>query len=303
VLGKRLNYGDTIGLVAPAGIANEDKIEKGINKLESMGFKVKEGKSIYKKWGYFAGQDRERAEDIMDMFEDKSVDMILCVRGGYGSMRLLPYLNISKIRKNPKIFMGYSDITALLNYINQKTGLITFHGPMLTSDFDNEYTRNSFIGTIMMGYNNYSIVNPCNIGLLSNSDKTVEGKIVGGNLSLICGTLGTKYEIDTKDNILFIEEVGESPYKIDRMVTQLILSEKLKECEGIILGQFTECEDSSSGFSLNEVIQDRLLSLNKPVFMNLASGHDNPNLTLPIGAKSRLSCREGFIEVTEAVVK
>lgn len=303
MLGKRLNYGDTIGLIAPAGIANEENIDKGIKKLESMGFRVKEGKSIYKKWGYFAGEDVERAEDIMDMFEDKAVDMILCVRGGYGSMRLLPYLNFSKIKKNPKIFMGYSDITALLNYIYQKTGLITFHGPMLTSDFDNEHTRKSFIAAVMLGYNNYSIINPCDMKLLSNSDKKVEGKIVGGNLSLICGTLGTKYAIDTKGNILFIEEVGEQPYKIDRMLTQLILSDKLKECEGIILGQFTECEDPSSGFLLNEVIKDRLLSLNKPIVANLASGHDNPKLTLPIGAKCRLNCGEGFIEIVEAVVK
>lgn len=303
MLGKGLQLGDTIGVVAPAGIENSESIQKGIDKLISLGFKVKIGKHVYKKWGYFAGEDFERAKDIMDMFMDNEVAMIQCVRGGYGAMRLLPYINFRIIRKRPKIFMGYSDITVLLNYINKKTGLITFHGPMLTSNLEDETTLHSFLQTITNSKNGYELENSCNIPLESNSDKTVEGKIVGGNLSLICSTLGTKYEVDLENNILFIEEVGEAPYRIDRMLTQLALSQKLKKCAGILLGQFTDCEDSKSKFSLREVIEDRLLCLNKPVLMNFASGHDYPKLTLPIGAKARLNCKKCTIEVLSSVIK
>lgn len=292
MLGKRLVKGDTIGIVAPAGIASVDKMSRGIARLEKLGFKVKEGKSIYNKWGYFAGEDKERAQDIMDMFEDDEVDMILCVRGGYGAMRLLPYLNFHKIKKHPKIFMGYSDITVLLNAFYEKEGLITFHGPMLTSDLDNEYTLESFLYTIMKGYEQYSIVNPPDNPMISIMDKCAEGRIIGGNLTLICSTLGTPYEVDTKNKILFIEDVGEVPYRLDRMFTQLLLADKLEQCSGFILGQFTDCEGEKKedSFSLQQVIENRVLSLNKPTLMNFMCGHDNPKYTLPIGAKAKLNC-------------
>lgn len=305
MLGKRLKKGDTIGLVAPAGIEKVEKIEIGIEKLKSLGFNIKQGKHIYDKWGYFAGKDEDRAQDIMDMFEDDEVDMVLCVRGGYGSMRLLPYMNFSKIKKNPKIFMGYSDITVFLNAIYEKEELITFHGPMLSSDLEVKETLDSVINTLMKGYEPYSILNPENVPMFSNTDKSAEGRIVGGNLSLICGMLGTPYEIDIKDKILFIEEVGEAPYRTDRMLSQLQLSKKLEKCAGIILGQFTDCDEEKGedNFTLNEVLLDRIMSLNKPVLMNVMSGHDKPKLVIPIGAKAKLDCRNGKIEILEPVVK
>jgi muramoyltetrapeptide carboxypeptidase len=305
MLGKRLREGDTIGLVAPAGIEKLEKIERGIEKLKSLGFNIKQGKHIYDKWGYFAGKDEDRAQDIMDMFEDDDVDMVLCVRGGYGAMRLLPYMNFSKIKRNPKIFMGYSDITVFLNAIYEKEELITFHGPMLSSDLEVKETLDSFTNTLMKGYEPYNILNPENIPMISNTDKSAEGRIVGGNLSLICGMLGTPYEIDIKNKILFIEEVGEVPYRTDRMLSQLQLSKKLEKCAGIILGQFTDCDEEKGedNFILSEILEDRIMSLNKPVLKNVMSGHDNPKLVIPIGAKAKLDCKDGKIEILEPVVK
>ena len=306
MLGKRLKTGDTIGLVAPAGIESVEEIEKGIEKLKSLGFNIKKGKHIYDKWGYFAGRDEDRAEDIMDMFEDDEVHMVLCVRGGYGAMRIVPYLDFHKIGKHPKIFMGYSDITVLLNTMYQKEGLITFHGPMASSNLDVDETLDSFLSTIMKGNEGYCIENPPYIPMVSNTDQSVEGRIAGGNLSLICSVLGTPYEIDIKDKLLFIEEVGEAPYRIDRMLTQLQLTGKLKECSGIILGQFTDChdgEEEKNTFTLSQVLEDRIMNLNKPVLTNFMCGHDNPKLVLPIGAKARLNCKKGQIEIIQSVVK
>lgn len=309
MIGKRIKQGDTIGLVAPAGIESLEAIKKGILRLGELGFKVKEGKHIYDKWGYFAGKDRDRAQDIMDMFEDDEVDMILCVRGGYGAMRVLPYLDFYKIKRKPKVFMGYSDITVLLNSMYQREGLITFHGPMASSNLNVSETIDSFLKTIMEGDKEYCLENPINIPMMSNSDKIVEGRIVGGNLCLVCGVLGTPYEINTKDKLLFLEDVGESPYKIDRMLTQLDLAGKLEECSGIILGQFTDCEGDEEDrakedkFTLQQVLLDRVMSLKKSVIMNFACGHDNPKLVLPIGAKARINCREKRIEILQPVVK
>jgi muramoyltetrapeptide carboxypeptidase len=306
MLGNRLKIGDTIGLVAPAGIESAEKIEKGIEKLKSLGFNIKKGEHIYDKWGYFAGKDEDRAKDIMDMFEDDEVSMVLCVRGGYGAMRSMPYLDFDKIKKNPKIFMGYSDITVLLNTIYQKEGLVTFHGPMINSNLEVDETLNSFLSTVMRGYEEYCIENPVHIPMVSNTDKSVEGKIVGGNLSLICGVLGTTYEIDMKDKILFIEEVDEAPYRIDRMLTQLQLTGKLEECSGIVLGQFTDCDgdgEDKNTFTLSQVLEDRIMTLDKPVLINFMCGHDNPKLVLPIGAKARLNCKRGQIEILQSVVK
>jgi muramoyltetrapeptide carboxypeptidase len=309
MLGKKIKQGDTIGLVAPAGIESTEGIEKGILRLKELGFKVKEGRHIYDKWGYFAGKDRDRAQDIMDMFEDNEVDMILCVRGGYGAMRILPYIDFNKIKRNPKIFMGYSDITVLLNSMYQKEGLVAFHGPMVNSNLNIKETIDSFMKTLTKGDKSYVLENPACMPMISNSDRIVEGRIIGGNLCLVCSVLGTPYEIDTKDKILFIEDVDESPYRIDRMLTQLDLAGKLEECSGIILGQFTDCEGSEDDrakvdkFTLEQVLMDRVMSLKKPVLMNFACGHDNPKLVLPIGAKARLNCKEKRIEILQQVVK
>ncbi len=303
MIGKKLNIGDTIGIISPASPENIDAIKNGVQFLKGKGFNVKEGKNIYKRCGYLAGNDKERTEDLINMFLDKSIKMILCIRGGYGSMRTLPYIDFNTIKDNPKIFVGFSDITTYLNVFYEKCGLITFHGPMLNSKFD-QITFQSLFNTIMYPTTQYTISNPNNINAECNFSKSVEGILVGGNLSLICSTLGTDYEVDTNGKIIFIEDVGEEPYSIDRMLTQLILSKKLDQCNGIVLGQFTNCTlpHYERSLTLDQVIADRILTLNKPTILNFMSGHDYPKLTLPIGAKVRLSAQSGSIEILEPVV-
>ncbi|WP_446898223.1 S66 peptidase family protein [Clostridium sp. LBM24168] len=311
MLGKRLQKGDTIGLVSPSGPMKSEDIKDSINFLKQLGFNVKEGKHIYDKWGYLAGKDKDRAQDLMDMFSDNNIDMILCIRGGYGAMRILPLIDFNIIKNNPKIFSGFSDITILINNIYSKCNIITFHSPMCNSNFQDKITLESFINTLTYGYKPFKIQNADGKtdGYLNSSTyfngNSASGILVGGNLSLITSTIGTPYELDTKNKILFIEDVDERPYQIDRMLTQLILSGKLQECNGIILGQFENCKlpNYRSSLTLDEVFKDRLINLDKPIIVNFQCGHSYPRLTIPIGAHVKIDCKEQTIDVLEPVVK
>lgn len=302
---NHLKAGDTIGIISPASPVKTDYLKKGVNYLKSLGFNIKEGKHVYDKWGHLAGNDEDRAQDVMDMFLDDSVDMILCTRGGYGSMRILPYLNLDVIKKHPKIFGGFSDITILLNLFYSQCDFPTFHCPMVSCKFEDELTTESFLDTLMNVETPYFIENPPDVQMKSITDEVIEGTLVGGNLSLICNTIGTPYEIDTKDKILFIEEIGEAPYKIDRMLTQLILSNKLSSCKGIIIGQFTNCTlpHYERSLTTEEVIYDRIIKLNKPTLLNFMSGHSYPKLTLPIGAKVKLNCKNCSLQIISKIIK
>ena len=241
----------------------------------------------------------------MTMFEDKKVDMILCVRGGYGTMRILPLLDLGIIKKNPKIFMGFSDITTLLNLFNQQCNLTTFHGPMGSSNLEDIETFNSFLTTLTQGNKSYEIKNPSAYPHKCGVPGIAEGTLVGGNMSLISATMGTPYEIDTAGKILFMEDVDEEPYAVDRTLTQLLIAGKLQSCKGIILGQFKACElpHYERSLTLQQVIEDRIYPLGKPVLQNFMTGHDYPKLTIPIGAKVRINSSEGTIQVLEPVVK
>ncbi|MDF2883821.1 MAG: peptidase LD-carboxypeptidase [Clostridiaceae bacterium] len=305
MLGKRLAKNSTIGLVSPASWEKVDTIKSNIEVIKSLGFKIKEGKHIYDKYGYLCGSDKDRADDIMDMFLDKDVDMILSIRGGYGTMRILPLINTNIVINNPKIFGGFSDITTLLNYFASKCNLTTFHCPMVSSNLNDKFTLESFLNTLLYGDKPYSIKNPDGFPSKCIFPGTVEGRLVGGNLSLICSTLGTPYEIDTKDNILFIEDVKEEPYRVDRMLTQLLLAGKLDQCAGFILGQFTNCElpHYERSLTLEQVFEDTLFPLKKPTLINFMSGHSYPKLTLPIGAMVNLNSKTGVISTLEPVVK
>ena len=257
MLGKRLCFGATIGLISPASPENVEAIQKGILFLKNQGFNIIEGTHLYDKWGYLAGKDKDRAFDIMEMFKNKEVDMILCIRGGYGSSRILPHLDYDVIKRNPKIFAGFSDITVFLNAFYEKCNLTTFHSPMGTSDLEDTETFKSFMFTFMEGYKPYTIKNPSEFETKCIVSGIAEGNLIGGNLGLICNSLGTPYETDTKDKILFIEEVGEAPYRVDRIITQLLLANKLQQCKGIILGQFKGCDlpHYERSLTLEEVFQ------------------------------------------------
>lgn len=291
--GKSINTDSTIGIIAPASPEDKDIINEKIELFKNIGFKIKLGKHLYNKYGHLAGNDFDRASDIIDMFLDKDVDGIICFRGGYGSIRTLKYINKNIIKNNPKFFCGFSDITILLNYF-ASLGLITFHGPMINSNFADEKTLEYLLKIASFTGKNYTYdLNLFNeVKIINGSD--FSGKIVGGNLSMICSSIGTPYEIKTNSSILLIEEVNEYPYAIDRMLTQLIKSKKLNKCKGIIIGHLSGCELKNYNHSLTieQVIEDRLKPLNIPIIKGLPFGHSYPNITIPIGCKARFDLKE-----------
>ncbi|HSH35961.1 LD-carboxypeptidase [Schnuerera sp.] len=302
---KGLKIGDTLGVVAPASPTTKDKVELAYEKLSQMGFNVVMGESCYSSYGYLAGSDELRAKDLNNMFNNKEVKGIICLRGGYGTPRILELLDYELIKNNPKVFIGYSDITALHIVFNQLSDLVTFHGPMaasdLTGDFS-EFSKNSLYNFILEGEFDSTIKNPKE-EIITINGSIAEGTIIGGNLSLITSTIGTKYEIDTKGKILLIEEVGEEPYKIDRMLTQLRLSNKLEDAEGIVLGDFNNCVPESSEYddslTLEEVIDNIIKPLGKPTIFNLQSGHCEPVITIPFGVKARLNADNKELTILE----
>lgn len=300
---KHLSKGDTIGIVAPASPSDSDFIDKKILDFENLGFKIKKGTHIYKRNGYLAGNDKERAEDLMNMFSDPDVNAIVCFRGGYGSIRLMPYLDTKVIRKNPKPFCGYSDITLLLNYLSSECGFITFHSPMINSDFQDTLTKDNFFNMLTTSSNNFSydLKNFKNVTIYNNKD--FKGRLLGGNLSIICSTIGTPYEVNFKNSIILIEEIDENPYVIDRLLSQMICANKFKNCNGIILGHFTDCSlsDYSRSFTLKEVITQKLLPLNIPIIENFPCGHSYPNLTLPIGCSLSYNSKNSLLCIDENI--
>lgn len=303
---KKLQKGDLVGLVAPASHANREDIDKSIKYLKKLGFNIKIADNIYLKDYSYAGSDDKRAEGINKMFENEEVDAIFCIRGGYGVHRILDKIDYESISKNPKIFMGYSDITALHIAINNNSNLITFHGPMTVSDMKDgldDFSFESFENTLMSGGEIIDLVNPKDEKIKVLSKGKACGILTGGNLALIAGTIGTPYEIDSKDKILFIEDIGEFTFKIDRMLMQLKLAGKLDELKGIILGDFNNCKKQDEGdASLMEVFEDLLLPLNIPIISNVKSGHCTPNITLPMGALVEIDTDKNEIKIIESVV-
>lgn len=300
---KKLNFGDTISIISPSSPSSKETIDYSLDKLKSLKFNYKIYDNLYENLGYLAGSDENRANDFNSALKDDNTKAIMCIRGGYGTLRIMDLIHWSFFKKNPKIFMGFSDITPILNYIFKKFNVITFHSPMLTSDLDNIYSKNSLINSVTIPKNNHYIENPKNINLKSfTTNKNIAtGNIVGGNLSLICSTISTKYEIPFKNNILFIEEINESPYKIDRMLMHLYLSGKISECSGLILGQFTNCSDDNN-VEVQNVLLEKLNLFKKPCIYNLCAGHGEPRLTIPIGAKAKINISNSTIEILEKTV-
>ena len=300
---KPLKKGDTIGLFASSSYVEKEKVEKSIAAMKKLGFKIKVGDSCYEQHGYFAGKDSIRVKDINNMFADKEVKGVFAIRGGYGAARLLDNIDFEMIRKNPKVFIGYSDITALHIAINQRCNLITFHGPMPSTELCNDideytkyyYQKNIFsdepLGVVATVKDHMKIIN----------QGIAQGELIGGNLSLIAASIGTEYEIDTKGKILLIEEVDESPYRLDRMLLQLHQSGKFKDCNGIIFGAFTNCgaSDKNSSLTIDEIINEIVVPNNKPIMANIKCGHCLPTLTLPLGAKAKMDGDNGIFQILE----
>lgn len=277
-----LERGDTIGVIAPASpVFESERIELGIDLLKAVGFNVRLGESCYKKYGYLSGSDSLRAQDINSFFEDKTIDGIICLRGGYGTMRLLELIDYDSVRDNPKVFVGYSDITALHSAFHKKCKMITFHGPMVASDlYNNNPTEVAGLISAVSG----NIIER-SYELTPIKGGNIHGRIVGGNLCMLCSIIGSKYQEELDDKILFLEEIDEEPYRIDRMLHQLKLSGVLNGIKGILLGQFIDCEAKNPlrSLSLKEVFLDFFSKLEIPVFSDLSCGHGDNKITIPLG--------------------
>jgi muramoyltetrapeptide carboxypeptidase len=307
---KRLKQGEVIGIISPASSPDDlTKINSGVQYLEKLGYRVEVGKNVGLKEGYLAGSDKERLDDLHSMFKNKNVRAILSVRGGYGSGRLLDKIDYNLIKKNPKIFVGYSDINALQAAFYTKTGLVTFSGPMVAVDFHQEvsaFTEEIFWRTITSNKKIGKLKNPRNEKFYTLNKGRASGRILGGNLSLLVSLMGTEYFPKLKDTILLLEDINEAPYRIDRMLNQLRLAKQFKQIKGIALGHFVDCvenDPSKTTFSLNEVIVEYFQKqLKLPVLYNIKHGHVQDNITIPFGVKCVLNASLGSLEITESGV-
>jgi len=310
---KRLAEGDTIALVTPGSYITEKEKKESISNIRSLGFKETYSDRLMQKNGYFAATDEERAADLNEMFERKDVQGIMCARGGYGSVRILPYLKYELISKNPKPFIGFSDVTAVHYALYKKSNLISFHGPVSISTFS-RFSKKSFEEVLVnpifelqmensLSDNNY---NP--YGITTIAEGKAEGELVGGNLSIIASLIGTEYDLDLSGKIIFLEEFLEEPYRVDRMLTQMIQAGKFDNAAGIALGVFKLCESSksnpsfSNSFNLMEVLTDRLGNLGIPVVYGLSFGHVVDKLTLPYGVNAQLDGETQQMKLLETAV-
>ncbi len=305
---KRLVKGDTVALVAPSSGIEASRIDDSIKSMEELGFKTKLGRSARKTNGFLAGTDKERLDDLHEAFADKDVKAVWCIRGGYGATRYLPQIDFKLIKNNPKILIGYSDITALLLSVYQNTGLVTFHGPAAASTFS-DYTKEHVVNVLMNPAAKYKIgVSPENTANETSVYKTetvtkgvARGELVGGNLSLIAAMSGTPNALrNVKDKIVFIEDVGEAPYRIDRMLTQLRQTVNLRESAAIACGIFSGCERKDEvSQTLIDVVRDRLGDLGVPVIYGLSFGHIRDQCTFPLGVKAELDTEAATITLLE----
>lgn len=302
---KRLLAGDTIGICAPAGaVRRVEEVSEFTEILEGMGFRVKGSPNITKKYGYFAGTDEERASDFMQLIEDPSVKAVFCLRGGWGCARLLPLIDFGAIERNPKIIMGFSDVTTLLNAITVKSNLVTFHGPSGNSSwnaYSKSYIRRTLMDAEAVQYKNASDDSE----IITYSSGKATGVLWGGNMSVVTSLIGTGYLANKFSGILFLEDVEEEPYSIDRMLTHLKLSGLLEQVNGVVLGNFRKCtaEEPERSFTLEEVFEQHFGNFGKPVFYGAQIGHAINKFTIPVGATAEIDADLGTITLINAAVE
>ncbi len=308
-----LKKGSRIGVIAPAtNVSDPDDIRK-INEVANyFEFEIVLGKSMLEGKGFKTKDRHLRADDLNSFFKDKSIDGIICVRGGYGSADILDLIDYAAISANPKVFVGYSDITAIHLAIQRLAGIVTFHGPIMLSAFT-DYTitnftkvlfNNQVIGTLSNPNPKYSIRNPYPIRTIVAGKAT--GKLTGGNLSLVCSLMGTKFEIETDGKILFLEDVDEEPFRIDRMLNQLRLAGKFNNVKGIVFGNCNGCTQKSapvaSDFALGDVLNKYFSELKVPSFYGLMIGHTGDQLTLPYSVEAEIDSASGILNILESGV-
>lgn len=298
-----LRAGDTIGIVTLGSPLSANVINAGIQTLKNMGFNVVLGKYVYSSIGYVAATEEQRASDLMEMFKNPDVKAIIPSRGGVGVAGILPYLDYSVIAQNPKIVTGYSDITILLNALYIWANLITFHS-LLLIDFKPTtpaYNMNQFFTATSTLTSPRNLENPPGMPLISRIPGNVTGDIVGGNLASFVDNLGTPFEVDTRGKILLIEEVHEPINTVYRYINHLILAGKFMDCAGIIMGECTNCEPAY-GKSYEDLINEVMMPLNKPLMTNLASGHGTYKMAIPIGAQANLNTYNNTLTILEPTV-
>lgn len=299
----QLKAGDTIGIVALGSPLSTTVINQSIATLENMGFSVVVGDHVYDSVGFLAGTPQQRAADLMKMFENKAVSCILPTRGGVGVAGILPFLDFSVITQNPKIVSGYSDITVLLNALYEYSNLITFQS-LLLLDFNPQtpaYNFNQFFAATSALTAPLEIYNPPEIPLVNKVAGDVTGPIVGGNLTSFVGSLGTPFEINTDGKILCLEETHEPINTVYRYLNHLKIAGKFDDCIGILMGECTNCEPAY-GVTYNELIDEFLVPLGKPLMSNLATAHGRFKAAIPIGASVRMNVTERKLTVTESLV-
>jgi muramoyltetrapeptide carboxypeptidase len=313
---KAVRRGGAISVVVPAGPVDRERIDRALNRIAQRGFRTKTYGDIYRSCGYLAGDDATRARELMAAFTDPETTAVWCARGGYGVTRLLDRIDLDVIRHHPKVFIGFSDITALHIAIGQRTGLITFHGPNLQDGFGksddipaaNEATLWRAIlandgPNASQGFT-YQFADINGIALRAIRNGVATGRLTGGNLSIISGLMGTPYEIDTAGRILFLEDVGERLYRIDRCLSQLWLAGKLQAAAGVVLGSFSYDHDdrAESESAVNELLDHYFHRLTAPVIAGFPAGHATNNLTLPMGALIEVDADGGIVSVLENAV-
>ena len=308
---RALKPGDTVGLVAPASYTFDLwRLDDAAARVEALGLKPRFGKHVRGRQGFLSGTDEERVADLHEMFADPSVAAIFSLQGGYGTPRLLDRLDYDLIRRNPKILLGYSDITGLHLAISKKSGLVTFHGPNMLGSLPprtlEALKKALFVAEPIGEVTNPEESDPLNVEfpLRTVAPGVARGRLVGGNLTLIAHTMGTPYEIETAGRILLLEDTGEAPYRIDRMLVQLRLAGKLQSVAGIVFGTCTDCGPARSSFeislSLSDVLQELLGSLGKPVLAGILFGHTKEKAIIPIGVEAELDAGAKKLTIVEA---
>ena len=282
IVPARIQPGDTIGVVAPAGPFDRETFSSGARILEAMGFKLFIPQELFEKKGYLAGSDEHRVRIVNRLFADDSIDGIICARGGYGSMRILSFLDLEVIKSNPKVFIGFSDITTLLSILSTRCNLVTFHGPVVTSLVDaSEETKRSLFDCVSSGKK---------LEIRLSGGRTVKtglatGQVCGGNLTLLCHLIGTPYAPSYENRILFLEDRGEAPYRIDRMLVHMKLAGCFRGIAGVILGSFEECGPVED---IIGIVADIFEDFAIPILAGFEAGHGKHNFTIPLGIEATL---------------
>ena len=304
---RKLVNGARIGIVNPAYWLEPERQQRAVQVFEDLGYELVLGKSTTLKQNIYAGSPEDRASDIMDMFEDASIDAILCARGGYGGNRVLPLLDYERIRANPKIFVGYSDATGSLTSIAQRSGLVCFHGPMLTTFGEKTIDYNlAILQSVLSGQDDLEIRSPeaCKARTLRSG--RAHGPLWGGNLALVNSRLGTTGQIDTTGSILFLEDIGEDLYKIDRMLLHLKDSGSLDRIEGLVIGEILDATDTKVPFgkTVDEIVMDVCGDLDIPIISNFPCGHGDYQVTLPVSHDVELNALDDdpFIRIPDSPV-